>query len=284
MLSKTQVDRLGERLRKGTPADGDEDLLAEFIARHAAGLAEARTRIDAVPFLRTLQSSRVERIKTRGTLVEKLVRERSRLSSVQDVAGTRIILPPTLPSLITRMRSSREDQDDVVASLVQEFEGAKVSDRRLSPSHGYRAVHVIVPTSAGVLVEIQVRTAVQQAWAESNERLADVVGREIRYGERPPGTVTEAEAATGLARSWREFADDLADLELLETGLAQTMSEQHARLAGFGISGTELDRVRNEMFRDAIERQQLYVGRYLRTLKLLESNLKAVYDLLRARI
>lgn len=56
------------------------------------------------------------------------------------------------------------------------------SDRSfISPSHGYRAVHVIVDREP-VTVEIQIRTALQHLWAELSERLADVVDSSIKYG------------------------------------------------------------------------------------------------------
>lgn len=52
--------------------------------------------------------------------------------------------------------------------------------------HGYRAVHVIADVD-GFPVEIQVRTLTQDRWAQTMERYGDAYGREIRYGELPPG-------------------------------------------------------------------------------------------------
>jgi ppGpp synthetase/RelA/SpoT-type nucleotidyltranferase len=51
---------------------------------------------------------------------------------------------------------------------------------------GYAAVHVIV-FPEGTPIEIQIRTAWQHEWAELFEKLADLVGRGIRYGEPPAG-------------------------------------------------------------------------------------------------
>jgi ppGpp synthetase/RelA/SpoT-type nucleotidyltranferase len=50
--------------------------------------------------------------------------------------------------------------------------------------HGYAAVHVIV-FPEDVPIEIQVRTRWQHEWADLFEKLADRVGRGIRYGEPP---------------------------------------------------------------------------------------------------
>jgi ppGpp synthetase/RelA/SpoT-type nucleotidyltranferase len=71
-----------------------------------------------------------------------------------------------------------------VAAFVGASRPPKVTDRRTAPSSGYRAVHVVV-FEAGLPVEVQVRTELQDAWAQAYERLADRWGRGIRYGEPP---------------------------------------------------------------------------------------------------
>lgn len=60
-----------------------------------------------------------------------------------------------------------------------------VNDRRVKPSHGYRAVHVIV-TIDNRAVEVQVRTALQHAWAETCEKASDITGAGIKYGMGTP--------------------------------------------------------------------------------------------------
>src|SRR5690606_20276899 len=80
---------------------------------------------------------------------------------------------------------NRREQDETVARVVELFQleapEPKVIDRRAHPVHGYSAVHVIV-FPEGVPVEIQIRTTWQHEWAEVFEKLADAVGRGIRYG------------------------------------------------------------------------------------------------------
>jgi ppGpp synthetase/RelA/SpoT-type nucleotidyltranferase len=61
---------------------------------------------------------------------------------------------------------------------------AVVHDRRIKPSHGYRAVHLVVD-SGGFLVEIQVRTPLQHGWASAVEKLADTIDPDIKYGGGP---------------------------------------------------------------------------------------------------
>src|SRR5439155_5107176 len=95
------------------------------------------------------------RLKTVQTIVEKLVREKTRLSVMQDIAGLRIVDDLTLP-----------EQDALAGRIAAAFGGAHVDDRRAKPSHGYRAVHVIAEID-GCPVEIQVRTRLQDLWAQA---------------------------------------------------------------------------------------------------------------------
>ncbi len=107
--------------------------------------------------------------KTTQSIVQKLQREKIRLTQIQDIAGCRLVVPRVL------------DQDRAVASLREVFPDAHVMDRRANPSHGYRAVHVIVEIS-GKTIEIQVRTDFQHLWAEVSEKLSDVLDPTIKYG------------------------------------------------------------------------------------------------------
>jgi ppGpp synthetase/RelA/SpoT-type nucleotidyltranferase len=64
------------------------------------------------------------------------------------------------------------------------YPDAEVQDRRIRPSYGYRAVHVIVTVEAKP-VEIQIRTELQHNWALVTEKLADVIDQQIKYGGGP---------------------------------------------------------------------------------------------------
>ena len=118
------------------------------------------------------------RVKNTETLLDKLRRAGgSGLKSIQDLAGMRIVGD-----------FDRRGQDDLVRQIAALFDDGsrapRIIDRRAKPMHGYRAVHVIVfPDDAPI--EIQVRTEWQHEWAEFFEKLADRVGRGIRYGEPP---------------------------------------------------------------------------------------------------
>lgn len=164
-ISKTQIDRLGERLKKGDITEADLRLLDEyrrsFAEAYEAVVGTIKNEVMLEPTGRPAKST--------TSISEKLLRETIRLTQIQDIAGCRLIV------------SDMADQARVVDSLKRLFDNVIVVDRREDPSHGYRAVHVIVKYGSK-LVEIQVRTSLQQVWAELSEKLSDVMDPAIKYG------------------------------------------------------------------------------------------------------
>jgi hypothetical protein len=171
-LSRSQADKLGRHLRRSGVeglSDQDRGLLERLLASYETPLGVVQARL-----VDTLGLPLTSRIKTTGTLIEKLERSRGMaLSRMQDIAGVRLVA-----------EMNRADQDRLVARILELFPGAEVKDRRAEPSHGYRAVHVIVEVDQR-FVEIQVRTVLQDVWAQLIERFGDWWGRGIRYGELP---------------------------------------------------------------------------------------------------
>jgi ppGpp synthetase/RelA/SpoT-type nucleotidyltranferase len=169
-ISRTAFNRLGERLAASDDiSDEDYALLERCLAAYDDVKDAVRSRLAELGYEASA------RTKTTSTLVDKLRREKgAKLANVQDIAGCRITVEGT-----------RLDQDAVVARISEAFAEArrqpKVIDRRERPSFGYRAVHVVVFVD-GLPVEIQIRTQLQNLWAQLTERLGDVWGRAIRYG------------------------------------------------------------------------------------------------------
>ncbi len=168
-LTRSQIERLGQRLsRSDSPDPADLELLDEFEQSYQPALDYA---------VRTIRSQLgVEvtgRRKSRRSIVAKIRRQHTALSRMQDIAGCRLIVGDVI------------EQDGVLERLLQlPWEGTNVDDRRFRPSHGYRAVHIIV-TAAGHPVEIQVRTELQDLWAQISEKTADQYGLEVKYGGGP---------------------------------------------------------------------------------------------------
>ena len=121
---------------------------------------------------------------------------------MQDVAGCRLVVRTTA------------EQDVAVQMVPVVFEQCRVEDRRIRPSHGYRAVHLVVAVNRK-RVEVQLRTELQHQWAEWSEKWADVLDPAIKYGGGPSGF---RELLNGSSQS-------IADLEDLERE-ASTLQEK----------------------------------------------------------
>jgi ppGpp synthetase/RelA/SpoT-type nucleotidyltranferase len=208
-ISRSQLDRLGERLSAASSV-GEEDrvLLEQVLAAYDEALAAAQARLEGLGFAVT------GRLKTTGTLIEKLRREKGmKLKGVQDVAGVRIVV-----------RGTRREQDEAVARIVTAYSGQPkrphVTDRRAKPSSGYRAVHVVV-SECGLPVEVQVRTELQDLWAQVFERLGDRWGRAIRYGGEPDKPDARAFGMTRLdvVDAMQEFSDQIERVERMRSAM-----------------------------------------------------------------
>lgn len=198
-ISKTQIDRLGDRLKGGIQTESDLRLLDDY--RRSFGDA-----YEAV--LRTvLQSGKFPTgrlAKSNISIVEKLRRESIRLSQIQDIAGCRVVV------------ADIAEQEQFVASLIAAFPHASVVDRRANPSHDYRAVHIVAEIS-GKLIEILVRSALQHLWAEVSEKSSDVLDPAIKYG--------------GGAKAWREFLTGTSKLVASYGEFYQESEKQCVRAA-----------------------------------------------------
>lgn len=106
-------------------------------------------------------------------IVEKLKRQKTRLTQIQDIAGCRILV------------GSVVDQDSLINAAKVMLGNTAVDDKRDAPTNGYRAVHLIV-SRMGKLIEVQIRTRAQHLWAEVSEKLADTYGQDIKYGAGDP--------------------------------------------------------------------------------------------------
>jgi putative GTP pyrophosphokinase len=205
-ISNTKLDQLGDRIRSQNMADGDLQLLENyrrsFTSAYRAVVGTLQNALQLEPAGRPQKST--------SSISDKLRRGRLRLSRMQDIAGCRVVV------------SDLVKQDEVMARLAMTFEEASIVDRREKPSHGYRAVHVVV-RQGGVSVEIQVRTGLQHAWAQLSEWLSDAIDPSIKYGGGP------VPFSSKLAR----LSQNVVKIELLESSLreADPLSKQVSMLA-----------------------------------------------------
>ena len=164
-LSTTQINLLGDRLRKEPVAEADLTLLDDYRRQFATASAEVE-RVLREDFL---QSPAAREAKSTFAIRAKLNRESTRLLTMQDIAGCRVVVP------------DRAAQRSLVERLAQRYPQHKLIDRVTNPSHGYRAMHLVVSEDAH-WVEVQVRTELEHLWAQLCELVSDRVGLEFKYG------------------------------------------------------------------------------------------------------
>lgn len=112
-----------------------------------------------------------QRLKRLPTVVDKLLREpKMKLSQMADIGGCRALLPDQVAVY------------DVAKRLRKNWDITRTRDYAAEPkASGYRAVHLIVRRK-GRLIEVQLRTPTQDAWANQVEEDSRRVGRDFKGG------------------------------------------------------------------------------------------------------
>ncbi|MFF7179005.1 hypothetical protein [Streptomyces sp. NPDC008121] len=225
-MSNSAVQKLGKRLELPEAVSEDDlTLLEDLLIDYSELLTAVRGVVDELCDVLDWPLGVTHRLKTTDTLIQKLQRGKERGSStnlarIQDIAGIRVSGRITLT-----------EQDRLREMVIDRFEqeGGKcsVKDRREDPMVGYRAVHVIVAIG-GRFVEIQIRTVGQDLWANVFERIADIFGRGIRYGEPPE---VGGEAVTDLISFMEGFSATLYEMEKSVDEATVSSGEREASLA-----------------------------------------------------
>jgi hypothetical protein len=189
--SRKQVNRAGDRIRRAasfgaTPTPDDLLLLDLWRASHQGAHSDLQAGLRRLfhEVLRLPQTEFViggRPLKTTDAITKKLVRSKTRLATMQDIAGTRIVVP-----------SLSHQQRFLNAVLVvferQSAEIAKDSVDRADET-GYRAIHVVVSLPDSIigarLAEIQIRTPTQDVWAQIVEELDESQGWDLKHGDGP---------------------------------------------------------------------------------------------------
>src|SRR5208337_3632038 len=101
--SKTQIDQLGDRLRKGEVSDEHIGLLESYRFSFAEAYEEVVACIQNAAQLEPTG----RRAKSTTSIIEKLRRETIRLSQMQDIAGCRIVVASLLVQnqVVERLKS-----------------------------------------------------------------------------------------------------------------------------------------------------------------------------------
>ena len=182
----SQVNRAGDRIRRAARdgasiSDRDREILSDYRAWHYPALRHGQERLKRLFHKRigiepAIIDVGARPLKTEAAITAKLVREQTRLSRIQDIAGARL----TVPNL---------DLQDIVIDVVMRHFGkccprVARDSREEADQYGYRAAHLVV-TLDGRFVEIQIRTAAQNAWAQLVESVDEVLGSDLKHGRGP---------------------------------------------------------------------------------------------------
>lgn len=208
--SRSKMDKLGKRMAANESlSESDREFFAKIYDFYENLLDEVAETLQIAGYNPT------SRVKTTGTLLDKLRREHGiQLTRIVDFAGTRVVLDGG--------RRRQEVEVEKIAALFSAHDRKpSLIDRRIQPSHGYRAIHIVVYPN-GFPVEIQVRTELQNLWAQLFERYADQWGRQIRYGGQPDPLVVSDPETIGIQENLIQLLHDLSDkIDLLESSQAR---------------------------------------------------------------
>jgi ppGpp synthetase/RelA/SpoT-type nucleotidyltranferase len=177
-LTKNQIHKLGKRIAAahGSLDPQDQKILGVFLDHYSSALqvvhAKVEPLVEGYGTHRGFELRATSRLKNTETIREKIRRDSTNLARMEDVAGVRVV--------DTSGSMTRYDQDEVCQRILTALGPDCLQrpriDRRAEPRAGYRVVHLVVQWE-GVPIEIQVRTALQDAWAQVFEGMGDSWGR-----------------------------------------------------------------------------------------------------------
>lgn len=225
--SKSQLKAAGDRIRRrasdplaldGEQAAVDVQLVKGWRSAHSGALLKTRVGLGTVVArewgLQTPAGFVTQRLKRFESIEAKLIRARTRLGEMEDIAGCRAVVPG--------LASAGRIHDQLVTAA-RKLEIIQVRDYNAHPhAGGYRALHLWCRRDE-FKVEIQLRTPRQQHWAEMVEEWDSVLGLDLKH-ERAPGVVLEyfcklADYYNQLDRGMADLDVDLAPLRAARVAL-----------------------------------------------------------------
>jgi ppGpp synthetase/RelA/SpoT-type nucleotidyltranferase len=188
-LSKSKIDRAGAALARDQYRSDDEyieleDLFDDYRKSHLQPLSETTLELQGWLSEYGQPYYIAQRLKRKPQIVRKLNRLSVRLSQLQDIGGSRIIVPKNAD--VDRLLKFLQDQ----VKSRGHFKIERVTDyrERGRDRTGYRALHLILARE-GLAFELQVRSRVQHYWAESIERTSVIYGYHLKEEEGDPNVL-----------------------------------------------------------------------------------------------
>jgi GTP pyrophosphokinase len=185
--SKSRVDRAGQTLAEHLRLVIDEkktierspavleavEIIDWWRSEHAKPLSRVASNLS--DYAGEHEAPKVaQRLKKFPTIVDKLLREPTmKLSRMADIGGVRAVLPDQATAY------------SIAAQLRKNWTITKFRDYVAKPkADGYRALHLI-NRHYGRLIEVQLRTRLQDAWANSVEIDARRIAPGLKFGAGP---------------------------------------------------------------------------------------------------
>lgn len=188
-LSNSLIDSAGKALSRETETDVDKyilytDAFDEYRKNHLEPLT--KTTVEIQQWLAPLGKDYfiAQRLKRKPQILRKLKRFSVRLSQLQDIGGTRVIV------------DQNKDVEELVNFLIDRFQTSKdlkiirLTDYRGEgrEDSGYRAYHLILERD-GCKMELQIRSKIQHYWAETIERTSVIYGHHLKELEGQPEVI-----------------------------------------------------------------------------------------------
>lgn len=185
-FSKSTVDRAGRTLASTRSVDEFDDtaweILGNWRASHAFPLNTITVSLKGKVTRLRLNAVVVQRLKRSRSILSKLLRDSMRLTQMQDIGGCRAVVPSIEDVYSLRDKFYQSRSKHVLISEDDYIANPKTS--------GYRGIHLIYkfqsavkPEYNNLLLEVQLRSHVQHAWATAVETVGAVVGQALKSSQ-----------------------------------------------------------------------------------------------------
>lgn len=188
-ISKTLLDNAGRALSRDSETDVDKyiqytDAFDDYRKNHLVPMS--KTTMELQQWLAHFGKEYfiAQRLKRKPQILRKLRRFSVRLSQLQDIGGTRVIVDQNrdVNELVTFLKERFQSSKDLKVIRLTDYRGEGREDS------GYRAFHVILERE-GYKMELQIRSKIQHYWAETIERTSIVYGHHLKELDGDPTVI-----------------------------------------------------------------------------------------------
>lgn len=186
--SKTQINKAGKLIGSGTGTAVEileaKEKVGNFRSSHAYPLFSVTIHVRKNALIVNQDAIIARRLKRLPTILDKLQRHPTmNVTTMHDLGGCRVVLPTVddLNNLVERLQYTKRAKNTIIRSYDYLHDPGPQAT-------GYRGIHLVYeyratkPEFTGSLVEVQIRTELQHAWATAVETLDLFGGTRLKYG------------------------------------------------------------------------------------------------------